>query len=109
MGSYIAGMFLEEALKATGGRTADRQAFVKALRNAKLADSPRGPLKIDDLGNPIGDIYIRKVERNKSGELKNTIIKVYSNQTQFWSYDPKLFLANPVYSRDYPPAKNIEK
>jgi branched-chain amino acid transport system substrate-binding protein len=28
--------------------------------------------------------------------------------SQFWKYDPKAFLANPVYSRDYPPARNIE-
>jgi branched-chain amino acid transport system substrate-binding protein len=26
--------------------------------------------------------------------------------SQFWTYDPKQFLANPVYSRDYPPLKS---
>ena len=29
--------------------------------------------------------------------------------SQFWKYDPKEFLANPVYSRDWPPARNLEK
>jgi branched-chain amino acid transport system substrate-binding protein len=28
--------------------------------------------------------------------------------SQFWKYDPLTFLAAPVHSRDYPPAKNIE-
>ena len=28
--------------------------------------------------------------------------------SQFWKYDPATFLAAPVYSRDYPPAKNLE-
>jgi branched-chain amino acid transport system substrate-binding protein len=28
--------------------------------------------------------------------------------SQFWKYDVKQFLASPVYSRDYPPAKNLE-
>jgi branched-chain amino acid transport system substrate-binding protein len=39
----------------------------------------------------------------------NTVIKTYPNVSQFWTYDPKQFLANPVYSRDYPPAKNLEQ
>jgi branched-chain amino acid transport system substrate-binding protein len=28
--------------------------------------------------------------------------------SQFWTYDEKAFLANPVYSRDNPAAKNLE-
>jgi branched-chain amino acid transport system substrate-binding protein len=28
--------------------------------------------------------------------------------SQFWTYDEKAFLANPVYSRDYPPSKNLD-
>jgi len=27
---------------------------------------------------------------------------------KFWTYDKAAFLKNPVYSRDYPPAKNLE-
>jgi branched-chain amino acid transport system substrate-binding protein len=54
------------------------------------------------------DMYIRKVER-KGGKLTNTVIKTYPAVTQFWTYNKAGFLANPVYSRDYPPANNIEK
>jgi branched-chain amino acid transport system substrate-binding protein len=28
--------------------------------------------------------------------------------SQFWTYKPEEFLKNPVYSRDWPPAKNLE-
>jgi branched-chain amino acid transport system substrate-binding protein len=28
--------------------------------------------------------------------------------SQFWRYPPKEFLEHPVYSRDWPPAKNLE-
>jgi branched-chain amino acid transport system substrate-binding protein len=51
--------------------------------------------------------YIRKVER-KNGKLVNTVVRTYPNVSQFWTYDPKAFLASPVYSRDFPPAKNLE-
>jgi branched-chain amino acid transport system substrate-binding protein len=67
----------------------------------------RGYVKFDDLGNVVGDVYIRQVAR-KEGRLVNSVIKTYSNISQYWTYDPKQFLANPVYSRDWPPAKNIE-
>jgi branched-chain amino acid transport system substrate-binding protein len=50
---------------------------------------------------------IRKVER-KNGKLVNTVVKTYPNVSQFWTYDPKAFLASPVYSRDFPPVKNLE-
>ena len=53
-------------------------------------------------------MYIRKVTRVE-GRLVNSIIKTYPNVSQFWTYDPKEFLKNPVYSRDYPPARYLEK
>jgi branched-chain amino acid transport system substrate-binding protein len=53
------------------------------------------------------DIYIRKVEK-KDGKLSNVVIKTYPSVSQFWTYKTKDFLSNPVYSRDYPPATNLE-
>jgi branched-chain amino acid transport system substrate-binding protein len=50
---------------------------------------------------------MRQVER-KDGRLVNSVIFTYPAVSQFWTYDPKAFLANPVYSRDWPPAKNLE-
>ena len=41
-------------------------------------------------------------------KLVNTVVKTYPNVSQFWTYEPKAFLAAPVYSRDVPPSKNIE-
>jgi branched-chain amino acid transport system substrate-binding protein len=28
--------------------------------------------------------------------------------SQFWTYDPKQFVEQPVFSRDFPPSKNLE-
>jgi len=104
VGTYVAGMQLEAALKLINGKVEDKAAFVKALHTARLETSPIGPIRIDEYGKPVLNIYVRKVER-KDGKLVNTIVATYPNVTQFWSFDPKAFLAAPVYARDYPPLK----
>ena len=104
VGTYVAAMQLEAALDMIKGRVEDKPAFVKALHEARLESSPIGPIRIDQYGKPVLNIYVRKVER-KDGRLVNTVIATYPNVTQFWNFDPKKFLAAPVYSRDYPPVK----
>jgi branched-chain amino acid transport system substrate-binding protein len=98
-------MVAEAALKATDGNTDDKEALIKALRAVSLPDSPRGPFHFDHLGNVVGNVYIRRLER-KDGKLVQTTIKTYQNVSQFWTFDEKWFLAQPVYSRDYPPLKS---
>ena len=44
----------------------------------------------------------------KLGRLVNEVIQTYPNVSQFWKYKPEDFLKNPVYSRNWPPAKNLE-
>ena len=104
-GLYINGMVADAALQKTGGNADDREALIKALRAVALTDTPRGPFHFDQFGNVVGDIFIRRCER-KGGKLVNTTIKTYNNVSQFWTYDEKWFLAQPVYSRDYPPLKS---
>src|SRR5437870_1987709 len=103
-GLYINGMVAEAALEKTAGKTEDKDALIKALRAVSLTDTPRGPFHFDHLGNVIGTFYIRKCEK-KGDKLVNTTIKTYPKVSQFWTYDEKWFLAQPVYSRDYPPLK----
>ena len=104
-GIYISGMVAEAALEKTGGKADDREAFIKALRAMALTDTPRGPFKFDHLGNVVGNVFIRRCEW-KGDKLVNTTIKTYPNVSQFWTYEEKWFLSQPVYSRDYPPLKS---
>jgi len=104
-GLYINGMVAEAALEKVGGDTDDKDALIRALRAVSLTDSPRGPFHFDDFGNVVGNIFIRRCEK-KDGKLVNTTLKTYPNVSQFWTYDEKWFLAQPVYSRDYPPLKS---
>jgi len=105
---YLNCMVVEAGLKALGGDASDKQKLITALRAVNLTDTPRGPIKFDHFGNVIGDFYIRKLGREgaKYGlKLWNKTVKTYHNVSQFWTYDEKKFLGQPVYSRDYPPVK----
>jgi len=104
-GLYINGLVAEAALEKTGGKTDDREALIRALRGVSLTDTPRGPFTFDHLGNVVGSFFIRKCEK-KGDKLVNTTIKTYPKVSQFWTYDEKWFLAQPVYSRDFPPLKS---
>lgn len=107
-GMYVAGQCVEAAIQVLGGKADDRKALAEALHKVSLTDTPRGPVKFDRFGNVLGTVYIRKCEK-KDGKLVNTVVKRYPNVSQFWTYEEKAFLANPVYARDYPPAKNLEQ
>jgi branched-chain amino acid transport system substrate-binding protein len=104
--TYTEAAVLEAALQVVKGKVEDKQALMKALRGIKV-DTVRGPVQFDQYGNVVGSVYIRKVER-KQGRLVNTVIETFPNVSQFWTYKPEEFLKNPVYSRDWPPAKNLE-
>src|SRR6185437_2415382 len=106
-GPYTALLIIEAALKTTGGKTDDAAAFLKAMHEVRLQHGPIGPVRLDEYGTPILDIHIRKVAR-VNGKLTNTIIKTYPQVSQFWTYDPKKFVQQPVFSRDYPPSKYLE-
>ena len=105
--TYVEAAVLDATLQAIKGNIEDKPLFMKTVRNIKV-DTARGPVQFDKYGNVIGNVYIRKVER-KDGRLVNRVIHTYPNVSQFWKYNPEEFLKNPVYSRDWPPAKNLEK
>jgi len=102
---YSGAQLVSAAIKAVNGKVEDRAALMNALRTAEIKDAPRGPIKMDSYGNPIQNIYVRKVER-VNGKLQNTVIYTYPAVSQFWKYNPEEFLKQPVYSRDFPPCRH---
>jgi len=102
--TYTNARWIVEAVKAVNGKVEDRDAFLAALRRVDLKETARGPLRVDDFGNPIQNIYVRKVER-VNGKLQNTVIATYPAVSQFWKYKPDEYMKRPLYSRDYPPCK----
>jgi branched-chain amino acid transport system substrate-binding protein len=109
-GFYAAGLYVncqvvEAGLQKNGGKSDDKEKLMAALRSVSLTDTPRGPIKFDHFGNVIGDFFVRRIEK-ANGKLINKTIKTYHNVSQFWTYDEKKFLQQPVYSRNFPPLKS---
>jgi branched-chain amino acid transport system substrate-binding protein len=101
---YTNARWIVEAIKSVGGRVEDREGLLAALRKVELKDAARGPLTVDRFGNPIENIYVRRVER-VGGKLQNTVIHTFPAVSQFWKYNPDDYLKQPSYSRDYPPCR----
>ena len=110
--NYTTAMWIDEAMKKAGGKYPGPEQFIKLMESIKL-NAPRGPVELDDMRNPIENVYIKKVEKKtmfgyEKDELWNTVIKTYPDVSQFWTYGKETFLKQPVYSRDFPPCKYCE-
>ena len=110
--NYTTAQMIHEVMKRTRGKWPGAEEFVKLLSAVKV-DAVRGPVSLDEMRNPVQNVYIKKIEKKKmfgfgQDELWNTVIKTYPNVSQFWTYGKDAFLKQPVYSRDYPPCKHCE-
>ena len=95
---YTGGKWLVAAIDAVRGNVEDRAALVDALRMARPLDLPRGPVVLDEYGNPVENVYVRRVER-VNGELQNTVVETFPAVSQFWKFNPADYLREPLYSR----------
>jgi branched-chain amino acid transport system substrate-binding protein len=99
---YSGSMWVSRAIERLGGKVEDRGALIDTVLKTDLADSPLGkPVRLDAYGNPIYDVYIRKVVKRADGKYWNVPIEVYPNVSQFWRYDPETYLKQPPYSRSF--------
>ncbi|QRG04609.1 ABC transporter substrate-binding protein [Xanthobacter dioxanivorans] len=99
---YSGAMWVDEALKTVKGNVEDRDVFLGAVMKTDLTGSPLGKVvKLDDYGNPIYDVAIRKVVKGPQGKYWNMPIAQYPNVSQFWTYDPATYMKQPPYSRDF--------
>ncbi|MGI4792957.1 MAG: ABC transporter substrate-binding protein, partial [Janthinobacterium lividum] len=98
---YSGAMWIYKALEKNGGKT-DPATLLSAVSATELDDSPLGStVKLDKLGNPIYDVFIRKVVRNPQGKLWNVPIAEYPAVSQFWHYDAETYMKQPPYSRNF--------
>ena len=99
---YSGMMWVSRAIEKLGGKVEDKAALIDAVLKTELTDSPLGkPVKLDAYGNPIYDVYIRKVTKRADGKFWNVPVETYPAVSQFWKYDPETFMKEPAFSRTY--------
>jgi branched-chain amino acid transport system substrate-binding protein len=99
---FSGAMWVSEAIKGMGGKIASKEALVDAVLKTDLTGSPLGTtVKLDAYGNPIYDVYIRKVVKRPDGKFWNVPTETYKDVSQFWKYDPETYLKQPPYSRTF--------
>ncbi|HEX6007728.1 MAG TPA: ABC transporter substrate-binding protein, partial [Burkholderiales bacterium] len=81
--NYTTAQMIHEVLKKTKGKWPGQEKFIKMLSSLQL-ETVRGPVRFDELRNPVQNIYIKKVEKKKmfgyeKDELWNTVVKTYPN------------------------------
>ncbi len=101
---YSGAHWIVEGTKGVNGNVEDRERFFQAIKQAAQGEDIRGPIRLDEFGNPTQNVYIVKTEK-VGGKMQNAVIHTYPMVSQFWTYKPEEFLKEPPYSRDYPPLK----
>jgi branched-chain amino acid transport system substrate-binding protein len=100
--AYTAGLWTRTAIDAIDGKVEDRAAFLRAMR-AVTVKAPRGPVRMDEYGNPIQNVYVSRIQKIRHPDLGevliNVPIKTYPAVSQFWKWTPEEFLARGPYKR----------
>ena len=83
--AYDAAQLIDSAMKATGGKTADKAAVQAALKKADIK-SLRGNFKFGNNNYPIQDFYLVKVAKRADGKFQTEIEKkIFENYTDVYA------------------------
>lgn len=96
---WTAMQILDKALSGMD-KLGEATEISKTIRAGQY-DTVIGPIKFDEYGQAILNVYIRQLEV-VDGKLRNKLVKTYENVSQFWTYDPKTFMSGQRYSATWP-------
>ncbi len=87
MQAYDAALLIDSALKATGGKTGDREALRAALKKANFT-SLRGKFKFGTNQYPVQDFFLVKVAKRADGKYQTEIAeRVFSDYVDVYAAD----------------------
>jgi branched-chain amino acid transport system substrate-binding protein len=85
MHGYDSALLIDSALKATGGKTDDKDALGAAIKKANFK-SLRGDFKFGANGFPIQDFYLVKAAKRPDGKFQTEIVeKVFDDYTDAYA------------------------
>ena len=70
----------------SAARSRTRTRFMKALQDAKVPDTLRGPVSFDEL-RQCRRQHLHPQGREEGRQVVNTVVKTYPNVSQFWTYN----------------------
>jgi branched-chain amino acid transport system substrate-binding protein len=89
MHGYDTALLIDSALKATGGKTTDKEALGAALKKADFK-SLRGDFKFGNNNFPVQDFYLVKVAKRPDGKFQTEIVeKVFDDYADAYAKDCK--------------------
>ena len=99
---FTGAMWIAYALNKMKGRSEDAKALLSMLVSETVEGTPFGKsVKMDTYGNPVFDVYVRRVVKRADAKLVNAIVETYPQVSQFWRYNPTEYLKQPAYSRAF--------
>ncbi len=80
---------------------ANGDAFAAASQEIDLSDAPSSALTVDEFNRQVRDFYIVELV-DDGGTITDSLVETVPEVSQFWTFDQEEFLANPLFSRDFP-------
>ncbi|HEY8268181.1 MAG TPA: ABC transporter substrate-binding protein [Xanthobacteraceae bacterium] len=85
---YDAALLIDAAIKAAGGKVADKAALRDAFKRASFASIRGAPFKLNTNGFPIQDVYVVKAVKRADGKFATeTVAKVFTGYTDAYAKD----------------------
>jgi branched-chain amino acid transport system substrate-binding protein len=87
---YDTALLIDHAVRKGGGKVREREALRQALRKAEL-QSLRGPFRFNTNQFPIHTMYLRVVQKDASGKVRNKLVcELLPNHSDPYAVECKL-------------------
>jgi len=102
-GAYLTAQLLDKVLQDAGSDKPTGTDLVDAIKKVapESDDLVWGTVSFDDYNGVVAPLYVNSVAKRDDGKLWNVVDKTYDDVSQFWSFDPDAWLANPTFSQSF--------
>lgn len=102
-GAYMTAQLIDKVLQEAGGEKPTGTDLVDAIKAAapEADDLLWGSVSFDEYNGVVAPLYVNVVEQRDDGKYWNVVETSYDDVSQFWSFDPDAWLANPTFSQSF--------
>ena len=102
-GAYLTAQLLDKALTEANGEKLTGEELIEAVKTVapEADDLLWGKVSFDEYNGVVAPLYVRTVEKRDDGKLWNVVDKTYDDVSQFWTFEPEEWLANPTFNQQF--------